>query len=55
MTSYAIANHRSVQDRLLKEIDQSADDELTYEVLNKMEYLDMVVKESLRMYPPTVM
>ena len=42
MASYhAIANHRSVQERLLKEIDQSADDQLTYEVLNKMEYLDI--------------
>ncbi len=55
---YAIATHTSVQDQLIKEIDQlqeNNNDSISYERIMKMEYLDMVVKESLRLYPPTVM
>ncbi|XP_072032924.1 cytochrome P450 3A17-like [Amphiura filiformis] len=52
---YAIATHTSAQDELIKEIDQLEDnDSISYDAIMKMEYLDMVIKEALRLYPPTV-
>ena len=56
LTSYAIAAHSDVQDQLHQEIDQlvPTDSSTTYDIVMKMGYLDMVIKESLRMYPPTV-
>lgn len=45
---FAIANHEDVQKRLYEEI-ASVDEDKNY---NNLKYLDAVIKESLRMYPP---
>ena len=44
-------------EKLKEEIDRLAPsrDGVGYDTIAKMEYLDMVVCESLRMYPPAVM
>ncbi|XP_015591510.1 cytochrome P450 9e2-like [Cephus cinctus] len=44
-----------VQQKLREEVDQvtsGADDEVTYEMLQKMKYMDMVISETLRKHPP---
>ncbi|XP_064094361.1 cytochrome P450 3A29-like [Macrobrachium nipponense] len=55
-TTYLLAKHPDVQQRLYEEIVQhlSKEEVVTYDTINQLEYLDMVVKESLRMYPPIV-
>ncbi|XP_060554895.1 cytochrome P450 3A14-like [Ruditapes philippinarum] len=53
--SYILATHPDVQDKLLKEVDQhfpSDDTEVRYDVVMEMPYLDQVICETLRMYPP---
>ncbi|KAK2565310.1 Lithocholate 6-beta-hydroxylase [Acropora cervicornis] len=53
--SYHLALDTQVQDKLRDEIDRLwPEDEETpsYDVLHKMDYLDMVINEALRMYPP---
>ncbi|XP_063772979.1 cytochrome P450 3A9-like [Pseudophryne corroboree] len=51
---YNLATHPDVQQRLQEEVDSFLPDKAnpTYEILKKMEYLDMVIQETLRMYPP---
>ncbi|KAL0270237.1 UNVERIFIED_CONTAM: hypothetical protein PYX00_007710 [Menopon gallinae] len=52
---YELARNPDIQRRLQDEIDSAlfdCDNDITYEKLHEMEYLDMVVQESLRMYPP---
>ncbi|XP_063772981.1 cytochrome P450 3A9-like isoform X2 [Pseudophryne corroboree] len=51
---YNLATHPDVQQRLQEEVDSFLPDKTspTYEILKKMEYLDMVIQETLRMYPP---
>nr|ARN17942.1 cytochrome P450-19 [Cephus cinctus] len=44
-----------VQQKLREEVDQvtsGAEDEVTYEMLQKMKYMDMVISETLRKHPP---
>nr|XP_033818973.1 cytochrome P450 3A29-like isoform X2 [Geotrypetes seraphini] len=52
--SYNVATHPEVQHRLHEEIDKILPNKATptYEALMQMEYLDMVINESLRLYPP---
>jgi cytochrome P450 family 6 len=53
---YELAMHQDIQDRLRREIDvelQKHDGKLTYEGIQEMEYLDKVVSETLRKYPPS--
>ncbi|KAK1117079.1 hypothetical protein K0M31_017002 [Melipona bicolor] len=54
-TAYEIGINEEVQKRLQDEIDQVLEDcngEVTYEAINDMKYLEAVILESLRMYPP---
>ena len=54
--SYELAVNPDVQERLYEEVKEVKEElngkPLTYEVLQKMKYLDMVVSESLRKWPP---
>ena len=55
LTCYHIATHPDVQDKLQQEIDSvwSDEDQMpTYETVNELQYLDMVISETLRLYPP---
>ncbi|XP_038067741.1 cytochrome P450 3A29-like isoform X1 [Patiria miniata] len=54
--SYLLATNPEVQDKLVNEIDTLAPgrDDLTYENITKMTYLDQVICETLRVYPPGV-
>ncbi|KAJ4428799.1 Cytochrome P450 9e2 [Periplaneta americana] len=55
--SHLLATHPDVQSRLQKEIDETLEKDggkLTYEAVHGMKYLDMVVSETLRLYPPAV-
>ncbi|KAK4874001.1 hypothetical protein RN001_013361 [Aquatica leii] len=54
-TAYELAVNTNIQERLQKEIDDTLSDcnmKLTYEALNKMKYMDMVISETLRKWPP---
>jgi cytochrome P450 family 6 len=52
---YELALNQDMQDRLRQELKENCDDngDFTYEVLQKMKYLDMVLKETHRKYPLT--
>ncbi|KAF7279572.1 hypothetical protein GWI33_007034 [Rhynchophorus ferrugineus] len=54
---YLLAKHPSVQEKVLEEQYALLGDDLkgvkaTYANLNEMKYLEMVIKETLRLYPP---
>lgn len=52
---YELALHTNVQDKLRDEIDcmWARDEESpSYDTIHKMEYLDMVINETIRMHPP---
>ncbi|KAK7074868.1 hypothetical protein SK128_024607 [Halocaridina rubra] len=53
-TAYLLATHPEVQEKLYEEICQNIkeEEELTYEKVGQLQYLDMVLNESLRCYPP---
>jgi len=56
-TAYALALNQDVQEKLREEVGrvlEETDGEFTYEGLGKMTYLDMVIKETLRYWPPGV-
>lgn len=46
-----------IQKRLIEEIDEAGQDlngaPVTYEVLQKLKYLDMIISETLRKWPPS--
>ncbi|KAJ1096447.1 hypothetical protein NDU88_001589 [Pleurodeles waltl] len=52
--SYNLATHPDVQRKLQQEIDTLLPNKapLTYDALMQMEYLEMAINETLRMYPP---
>ncbi|KAF5279688.1 hypothetical protein FQA39_LY18237 [Lamprigera yunnana] len=53
--TYELALNSEVQEKLQKEIDETlaeCNGKLTYEALHKMKYMDMVVSETLRKWPP---
>ncbi|XP_069676324.1 cytochrome P450 9e2-like isoform X2 [Periplaneta americana] len=55
--SHQLAVHPEIQEKLLKEIDSTLKEcggSITYEALNSMKYLDMVLSETMRLYPPGV-
>ncbi|CAG7694742.1 unnamed protein product, partial [Allacma fusca] len=52
---YELALNQDVQERLYQEIKESVENnngEFSYEIINNLEYLDRVVQETLRKYPP---
>lgn len=50
--TYELALNPKIQDRLIDEIDTVQNDEITYDALKKIKYLDMVVMETLRVHSP---
>ena len=56
-TTYLLTVNPHIQDRLYHEVKQAKEkkgDDLDYESLFELKYLDAVLKESLRMFPPIV-
>ncbi|CAF1295808.1 unnamed protein product [Rotaria sordida] len=52
---YVMATEPVIQEKVYEEICQElGDDEVTHEKLNQLPYLDMVISETLRMYPPGI-
>ena len=51
---YMVASHRAIEDRLIEEIDAVlGGNEPTLADAGRLPYVEMVIKESLRLYPPT--
>ncbi|KAK4873925.1 hypothetical protein RN001_013285 [Aquatica leii] len=56
-TAYELAVNVDIQKRLQKEIDETLEEcggTVTYDALLKMQYLDMVISESLRKWPASI-
>lgn len=57
--TYELAKNLKIQNRLIDEIDtvnsELVNNEITYDALMKMKYLDMVVMETLRFWSPAVL
>ncbi|CAF1968529.1 unnamed protein product [Rotaria magnacalcarata] len=52
---YNMATEPTIQEKVYEEILQELeDDEITYEKVSQLRYLDMVINETLRMYPPFI-
>ena len=54
-TCYHLAMHPQVQEKLQEEIDSvwADDDNMpSYDTVHELPYLDMVISETLRLYPP---
>ena len=51
---YQVSQNPKIQAKLLKEIQEldNKDEPLTYQKLQEFKYLELVIKETLRMYPP---
>lgn len=52
--SYNLAMNPAVQDKLCEEVDhfmEKYDNKIDYEMFNEMKYLDMVIDETMRLYP----
>ncbi|KAK5646137.1 hypothetical protein RI129_004601 [Pyrocoelia pectoralis] len=50
---YCLARHPQVQDRVVEELDSILwSNKITYSSLQKLKYLEAVIKETLRLYPP---
>ncbi|KAG7212150.1 hypothetical protein KM043_012492 [Ampulex compressa] len=54
-TLYELALHLDIQDRVRREIENAikeSNGNITYDLITNLPYLDMVIAETLRMYPP---
>ncbi|XP_059618983.1 probable cytochrome P450 28a5 [Phlebotomus argentipes] len=53
-TLYELAGHKNAQNKLRKEIQDTiaSHGKLTFDIVSEMPYLDQVLNESLRLYPP---
>nr|XP_022915731.1 probable cytochrome P450 6a20 [Onthophagus taurus] len=52
---YELAHHQNVQDKLRNEINEiikKNDGKLSYHAMMEMKYMDQIINETLRMYPP---
>ncbi|XP_015119194.1 cytochrome P450 9e2 [Diachasma alloeum] len=50
---HQLAYHEHIQQKLREEVDDVVkDNEFSYEMLAKLKYMDMVINETLRLYPP---
>jgi len=56
LISYNLALNPEVQEKLIDEVDRvlQKHDGLSYEAVNEMPYMDMVIQESQRVYPPII-
>lgn len=58
MTSYELVKNRDIQRELLDEVDEVLatleGKPISYEALHKMKYLDQVISEVLRYWPPAI-
>ncbi|CAL1277731.1 unnamed protein product [Larinioides sclopetarius] len=55
--TYALALHPEVQEKVYKDLVeavQEANGELTYEALQSVKYLDYIISETMRLFPPAV-
>jgi len=55
---HELAVNRDIQDRLREEVQQhlaEGNGKISYESLSKMSYMDMVISETLRKYPPVIL
>ena len=56
MTLYLLAEHSEVQDKLRQEIlEASKDEDIGYDTLVSLPYLDAVCRETLRVYAPVTL
>ncbi|KAL7013901.1 hypothetical protein ACKWTF_015640 [Chironomus riparius] len=59
VTTLCLTRNKEVQEKLIEEVDEvvaSLDEgQVTYEALHKMKYLDMVISEALRYWPPAIL
>jgi cytochrome P450 family 4 len=52
-TLFMIAKHPEVQKKLFMEIQEIVgDDDVSFSIVNELKYLDMVIKETMRIHPP---
>ena len=52
-TFFLLAQHAEIKQRVVDEVKQVVgDNEMSFENLSKLEYTTMVIKESMRLYPP---
>lgn len=50
---YLLAQHPEIKQKIVDEVQRViGDSEMTFENLNRLEYTTMVIKESMRLYPP---
>ena len=49
--TYILATQPDIQKKLQAEVDDQHDKELDYDTVTKMEYMDLFLREVLRMYP----
>ncbi|XP_014488279.1 PREDICTED: cytochrome P450 9e2-like [Dinoponera quadriceps] len=55
--AHELAVNRDIQDRLFEEVERhfaEGNGEISYEAVSKMTYMDMVMSETLRKYPPVI-
>lgn len=56
--SHALATHMNVQQKLIEEIDnafEKSNGKLNYSELQSLKYMDMVISEVLRLWPPAIL
>lgn len=55
-TAYLLANHQEIQDKLRKEVNNIINEkgDTSYDDVMNLQYMDQVVNESLRLYPPVI-